>query len=378
MSHKLCLGLDTNELLIINNLLEDISISQIQPDYFKLNPSFLYMDSNSISIVANWLNKFNFNWIFDAKYGDVYHTNQKLADYVFSELNASAVTLNPYSGVEALKPFFFYTNKKCFILLKTTSNSPNQKYFWKDIVDSTLHYNNVHYIAPATDVAFFQELLQYLPEDKLILSPGIGAQKGNISLPSSRIIYSASRSILNAINPLDMISHYKKDASNIFWSHYLKDFVKTGSFLLSSGKESNTYIDMKGLYSNKEKFSFVLESILSILNPDSNTTFVGLASAGIPLATALAQNSPANFAYIRSNQKEYGTKNILEGSVSKETKLILIDDVYTTGKSINQATLALLNLGYKNIHPFVICSRDPHLHSSNCLFKVTHNETILD
>ena len=378
MSHKLCLGLDTNKLLTINNLLEDISISQIQPDYFKLNPSFFYMDSNSISVVANWLNKFNFNWIFDAKYGDVYHTNQKLADYVFSELNASAVTLNPYSGVEALKPFFFYTNKKCFILLKTTSNSPNQKYFWKDIVDSTLHYNNVHYIAPATDIAFLQELLQYLPENKLVLSPGIGAQKGSICLPSSRIIYSASRSILNSTNPLDMISYYKKEASNIFWSNYLKDFLKKGSFLLSSGNESNIYIDMKSLYSNKEKFSFVLESILSILNPDSNTTFVGIESAGIPLAAALAQNSSANFAYVRSTQKEYGTKNIFEGSLPSEGRIVLLDDVYTTGKSINQATLTLLNLGCKNIEPFVICSRDLHLHSSNCLFKVMYNETFLD
>lgn len=378
MSHKLCLGLDTDELLIINNLLKDISTSQIQPDYFKLNPSFLNMDSNAISIIAKWLNEYNFNWIFDAKYGDVYHTNQKLAKYVFSHLNASAVTLNPYSGIEALKPFFFYTNKKCFILLKTTSNNPNQENFWRDVVDSTLHYNNVHYIAPATDILFLQKLLAYLPADKLVLSPGIGAQKGIISLPSSRIIYSASRSILNANEPLKLISYYKEKASDCFWLDYLKKFIKEGSFLLSSGKQSNIYIDMKSLYSHKENFSFVTDSILSVLNPDSNTTFVGIESAGIPLAMALAQKSPANFAYIRSTQKEYGTKNILEGSVPKEKNIILVDDVYTTGKSINQAYLSLIDLGYKNIQKFVICSRDPFLHSSNCLFKVMHNETILD
>ena len=49
------------------------------------------MDSNRIEDIALHLNANKRQWIFDAKYGDVYHTNQNLAKYVFEVLNASAV-----------------------------------------------------------------------------------------------------------------------------------------------------------------------------------------------------------------------------------------------------------------------------------------------
>ena len=123
MSVKLSLGLDTQDICFIKQLVEDLDTV----DYFKLNPSFLLMDSSRIEDIAFHLNANKRQWIFDAKYGDVYHTNQNLAKYVFEVLNASAVTLNPYSGTQALLPFFYYTSKKCFVLLKTTSNNKNTK-----------------------------------------------------------------------------------------------------------------------------------------------------------------------------------------------------------------------------------------------------------
>lgn len=367
MSVKLSLGLDTQDICFIKQLVEDLDTV----DYFKLNPSFLLMDSNRIEDIAFHLNANKRQWIFDAKYGDVYHTNQNLAKYVFEVLNASAVTLNPYSGTQALLPFFYYTSKKCFVLLKTTSNNKKQNLFWKDIVEETKKYPNVHYIAPATDPNFLLELLSYLPKDKLILSPGIGAQGGSISIPSPRIIYSASRSILSCGEYASkQVDFYKNNSVNKFYSTYLKDYILEGDFQLSNAGSSNYYVDLKSLYSNPKQINYISDVILNLISPDKNTVFVGVESAGIPLAAFLANKSNLPFAYIRSSKKTYGTSKLLEGSIPLTSTIYLLDDVCTTGTSILNAKNSLEELGYKNIIPFVICLRNKNLKSIKYLFSV--------
>ena len=329
------------------------------------------MDSNRIEDIAFHLNANKRQWIFDAKYGDVYHTNQNLAKYVFEILNASAVTLNPYSGTQALLPFFYYTSKKCFILLKTTSSNKKQNLLWKEIVEETKKYPNVHYIAPATDPGFLLKLLSYLPEDKLILSPGVGAQGGSISIPSPRIIYSASRSILSCHEYASkQIDYYKYTAINKFYITYLKDYILKGDFKLSNAGSSNYYIDLKSLYSNQKQINYISDVILNLIKPDKNSAFIGVESAGIPLAAFLANKANLPFGYIRSSKKTYGTSKTLEGSIPLNSTIYLLDDVCTTGSSILNAKASLQELGYKNIIPFVICSRNKNLKDIKYLFSV--------
>lgn len=367
MSIKISLGLDTTDINFIKKLIQESS----NVDYFKLNPSFLLMDSNRIESIAFHLNANKKEWIFDAKYGDVYHTNKNLAKYAFEILNASAVTLNPYVGIKALLPFFYYTNKKCFILLKTTSPNKTQDLFWKEIVNQTKQYPNVHYIAPATNETFLLELLDYLPENKLILAPGIGAQGGIISIPSSRIIYSASRSILSCKDYASkQIDFYKNDSINKFYTNYLKEYILNGEFKLASGTTSDVYINLKNLYSHVEKINYLANVIKSILNIDQNTTFVGIESAGIPLASLLSTKSNSRFAYIRSSKKNYGTSSLLEGTVPLSSSIYLVDDVCTTGTSIFNAKKSLENLGYTNITPFVICLRNKNISNIKYLFSI--------
>ena len=71
----LCVGLDTQDYERI--------INTVKADVFKVNPAF---NPNSTKDIAKLLNDRNIPWIYDAKLGDVMHTNAYYAKYVFEEL----------------------------------------------------------------------------------------------------------------------------------------------------------------------------------------------------------------------------------------------------------------------------------------------------
>ena len=61
--------------------------------------------------------------IGDAKRGDVGHTAQMYARAVFETIGCDAVTVTPYQGEDALRPFFEYTNRGVFVLCLTSNLS---------------------------------------------------------------------------------------------------------------------------------------------------------------------------------------------------------------------------------------------------------------
>src|SRR6266540_5591374 len=60
--------------------------------------------------------------VIDAKRGDIGSTAAAYAQALFARLGADAVTLSPYLGGDALKPFLDYAEKGCFILCKTSNS----------------------------------------------------------------------------------------------------------------------------------------------------------------------------------------------------------------------------------------------------------------
>lgn len=73
-----------------------------------------------------------------------------------------------------------------------------------------------------------------------------------------------------------------------------------------------------------------------------NLTIIGMATAGITWAHSIAQRLKLPLLYIRSKEKEYGLKGIIEGGVQNATtKAIIVDDVLYTGNTIEKAKSAL-------------------------------------
>ena len=96
----ICVGLDYPRNTPVEVYIE--TIENLEADWFKLNPAF---NPKMVGEVALELNKRNKKWIYDGKVGDVPHTNQSYAQYIYEELGAWATTLNPYVGFESLIPY---------------------------------------------------------------------------------------------------------------------------------------------------------------------------------------------------------------------------------------------------------------------------------
>ncbi len=115
--------------------------------------------------------------------------------------------------------------------------------------------------------------------------------------------------------------------------------VKKGRFRLSSGRESDIYIDLRLVPSHPSVFRLIIEHLFlefyGLLKKKS--ALVGVATGGISWATALAYRAGLPAGYVRPKRKEYGLSRRVELDERVTDSVILVDDVATTGKSLADA-----------------------------------------
>lgn len=139
---------------------------------------------------------------------------------------------------------------------------------------------------------------------------------------------------------------------------YNYGMIKFGRFKLTSGIDSPYYIDLRRLYSYPKLAKRVALEIIERFNVIREVdAIVGVATAGIPLATYIAVLSEKPLAYIRSERKAHGMESLVEGDVVGR-KTAIVDDVATTGGSIERAWNALTSAGSKPIAAIVIVDRE--------------------
>jgi orotate phosphoribosyltransferase len=131
---------------------------------------------------------------------------------------------------------------------------------------------------------------------------------------------------------------------------------RRGHFVLSSGKESDFFIDCKPAVLLAEGHALVGKALLGrigdALGPVS--AVAGVELGGCPLASAVAcaswPDGPAlDAVYIRKTTKEHGTKKMLEGAdrLPAGAKLAIVEDTVTTGGSTLRAAKAVQEAGYE-------------------------------
>jgi len=159
--------------------------------------------------------------ILDGKRNDIGNTAKKYAEALFDYIKGDAVTLNPYLGIDSVKPFLSYSNKCCFILCKTSNPSSKEiqdlnvegKPLYYHIAKKILEWNKISgrgttigAVVGATYPEELKEIRELLGEDIPLLIPGIGKQGGDIEktvkfgVNSDRemAIINSSRSIIYA------------------------------------------------------------------------------------------------------------------------------------------------------------------------------------
>lgn len=169
---------------------------------------------------------------------------------------------------------------------------------------------------------------------------------------------------------------FEKDIEELIIFLYNNNAIKIGNFTLSSGKESNFYIDLRILQSHpyyfRKSISLLKNFALYSIGIDSFDCICSIPTSGTIFGSALSYELFKPHIYIRKSAKEYGTKSKMEGYLKSGSKILLIDDVITSGKSLmnvinefkNQFTInnilvlidreegsfELLNPFVKNIH----------------------------
>ena len=123
------------------------------------------------------------------------------------------------------------------------------------------------------------------------------------------------------------------------------DAIKFGVFKLSSGKASPYYVDLRVIPSfpdaYKEICDFYAEYIDSQIGVKNFNRIAGVPLTGIIFASQVAYNLRKPFIFVRKGVRLHGRKRRIEGVLVSGDKVLLIDDLTTTGLTLKKAADAV-------------------------------------
>ncbi len=121
--------------------------------------------------------------------------------------------------------------------------------------------------------------------------------------------------------------------------------IKFGTFKLTSGRTSPYYIDLRIVPSFPDAFQRVCNLYVKLaeqeLGAGSFDRIAGIPTAGIPFASIIAYHMKKPFLYIRPRAKLHGRERRIEGIIMPGNRVLLVDDLITTGLSLTRAAKAI-------------------------------------
>ena len=120
-----------------------------------------------------------------------------------------------------------------------------------------------------------------------------------------------------------------------------KGCIAFGEFTLSAGGKSPYYIDLRKIPSYPDLYDKVTDLYVDVLCKLQFDKVIGIATAGIPIAALTAYKLNKPFLYVRKEAKDYGLQKQIEGVLEKGDRVVIVDDVITTGSNIIRAVDAI-------------------------------------
>ena len=120
-------------------------------------------------------------------------------------------------------------------------------------------------------------------------------------------------------------------------------------FTWSSGWKSPIYCDNRLSLSYPHVRSYVKRCLAQAIHenfPDAQA-IAGVATAGIPQGALVAEEMELPFLYVRPKPKDHGLENLIEGKLEKGQRVVLVEDLISTGGSSLKAAAALKDAGAK-------------------------------
>jgi len=140
-----------------------------------------------------------------------------------------------------------------------------------------------------------------------------------------------------------------------------KEIIKFGDFTLASGKKSSYYVDLRLVPSYPHQFRIMIKNlqnnIAETIGLNSFDSLVSVPTGGLVIASALAIETVKPLIYVRNKPKDYGTSKSIEGQIHEGMKVVMIDDVVTTGGSVVNAIKSLKDANITIKDAYVIINR---------------------
>jgi orotate phosphoribosyltransferase len=123
------------------------------------------------------------------------------------------------------------------------------------------------------------------------------------------------------------------------------DAVLRGEFELSSGRTSDYYVDKYVFETQPEALRVVGRAIAEKVHETGADRIGGVALGGVPLAAVASVESGIPYVIARKEAKEYGTANSVEGKLEESDRVVVVEDIVTTGSSAVEAVEKLRAAG---------------------------------
>ena len=324
--------------------------------------------------------------LLDAKRGDIGSTAAAYARACFEELGVDAVTLSPYLGQDSIAPFAAYPEKGLFVLCHTSN--PAAGAFQKLIVTNGQRQDREDPLfmrvakeavtwSPAVGLVVGATYPQALADvravapDAWLLAPGIGAQGGDLQAALSAglradglgVLVAATRGVTQADDPRQAAESIREginaartqSSSSVQVEAALpapqpapvpvshRDLIiglaelgalQFGDFTLASGKKSSMYVDLRLLVSRPDLMQAAAVAYSKILAALPCDRIAGVPYAALPIGMAVALASGVPLIYNRKESKSHGLGKDIEGLWQPGERVVIIEDVITTGGSI--------------------------------------------
>jgi uridine monophosphate synthetase len=338
--------------------------------------------------------------LLDAKRGDIASTAEAYARAAFETLGADAITLSPYLGRDSLEPFLADPARGVFLLCKTSNPGagdlqdlplagrvPAQRLFER-VAELACGWNvrdNVGLVVGATHPEALAAVRTVAPE-LWILAPGVGAQGGDLAaalrvglradglgllVPVSRQISraadpgQAARELVKRMNDLSRTwrtgraetpdPHARgNDRAASLWD-FGRSMRPEATEVATTNHTTNRALspraaalaDLRQLISDPALLAAVGAAYTELLAGLKFDRLAALPYAALPIATAVSLQGGWPMIYPRKEAKSYGTGAEIEGRFAAGERVVVIDDLATTGGSKFEAIDKLAAAGLR-------------------------------
>ncbi|MCW3814143.1 orotate phosphoribosyltransferase [Micromonospora sp. DR5-3] len=130
----------------------------------------------------------------------------------------------------------------------------------------------------------------------------------------------------------------------------------TGQFVLRSGRIADEYFDKYRFEADPVLLDRVAAGLAELVPPGTEV-LAGLELGGIPVVTALAWHVGLPCAFVRKTAKAYGTARLAEGAEVAGRRVLVVEDVVTSGGQVVISTGQLRELGATVAHALCVIDR---------------------